>query len=131
MSFSAAVPGFRVVRRADAPPLTAMAVVGTMRVFQHAEQALAVMAVNTDAAAALDPALRRKRRARWRHTAAGDRLTGHDRLARIWEPRSRRCLGGEEHKSQPAGPWLAQQPVDPIVPHRPAQVQLHGGVIVG
>jgi hypothetical protein len=31
-----AVPGFRVVYRIDAPPLTAAAVVGTTGVFQHA-----------------------------------------------------------------------------------------------
>jgi len=55
--------------------------VGTTGVFQHAEQALAVVAVDTDAAAALDPALRRTRRDRC--AAARYRITGHDRLARI------------------------------------------------
>jgi hypothetical protein len=45
-----AVPGFRVVYRIDAPPLTAAAVVGTTGVFQHAQQVLAVVAVDADTA---------------------------------------------------------------------------------
>src|SRR5262245_44998318 len=48
---SVAVRWLAVVRRGDAPPLAAAAMVGTTGVFQHAEQPLAVMAVDTDAAA--------------------------------------------------------------------------------
>jgi len=83
-------PGFRVVHGVNAPPLAAAAMVGATGVFQHAEQALAVVAVDADAAAALGTAPRRTRRGRWRRAAAVYRITGHDRLARIWEPRSRR-----------------------------------------
>jgi hypothetical protein len=64
--------------------------VGTAGVLQHAEQALAVTAVNADAAAALGPAPHPTRRDPWLRVAAKYRITIHYRLARIWEPRSRK-----------------------------------------
>jgi len=78
------------VHGADAAPLAAAAVVGTTGVFQHPEHALAVMAVNADAAAALGPTPHPTRRDPWLRAAARCRITVHDHLARIWEPRSRR-----------------------------------------
>lgn len=74
---------------------------GTAGVFQHAHQALAVMAVNTDAAAAPDPALRRTRYGRWRRAAARYGITGHDRLARIWSRDPAGDYGGGTAQSQP------------------------------
>lgn len=39
-------------------------------------------------------------------------------------------LAAEDHKSQPSGPWLAQQPVGPILPHQPTRVQLRSPPVV-
>ena len=58
----AAVPGLVLVHGPNPPPLAAAAMVGATGVLQHAEQALAVTAVDTDAAAALASPLRRMRR---------------------------------------------------------------------
>src|SRR5262249_4909087 len=119
--------GRSTVHGADAAPLATTAVVGTTGVFQHPEHALAVMAVNADAAAALGPTPHPTRRDPWLRAAARCRITVHDHLARIWEPRSRR--GPRRRKSTRASPqdrgWLdnpsapASTPLFRIYAHTP------------
>src|SRR5262249_58743246 len=72
------------VHGSDAAPLAAAAMVGATGVLQHPEQALAVTAVNADAAAALRPAPHPTRRDPWLRAAATYRIIVHDRLAWIW-----------------------------------------------